>query len=368
MRVEIAGAGLMGRLIGWRLARAGADVTLYERASRSVPESAAYAAAAMLAPVSEYPDADPNIFAMGRRSLKLWPSMLEELNVPYEIKGSLLVAHGPDGPLLDKFHRSLGTHRATEAHSVDAKAIAALEPALAGRFQRGLFLPGEGWLDNRALLAALEHECGTIRYDNAVHPRDLHADLVIDCRGIGASLPNLRGVRGEVIRVRAPEVELARPVRLMHPRYQLYIAPRAGGDYVIGATQIESDSQKRVTVRSALELLSAAFALHPGFAEAEILELCTGLRPAFADNLPRIAWDGEILRVNGLYRHGFLIAPVLLERVIAEIAARHARQQGNDALAEPVSTAVPLCRGTGTTTLRRPTPRQRGSAEALGDR
>ena len=72
-------------------------------------------------------------------------------------------------------------------------------------------------------------------------------------------------------------------------------------------------------MRSALELLSAAFALHAGFAEAEILELCTGLRPAFADNLPRIEWDGGVLRVNGLYRHGFLIAPALVEHVIAEI-------------------------------------------------
>lgn len=319
MRVAIAGAGLMGRMIGWRLSEGGAEVVLHERASKAAPESAAHAAAAMLAPASEYPDADPAIFAMGRRSLELWPPLLDALAVPYAIDGSLLVAHGPDGPLLDKFRRSLGPGGAAESRWLDRDGVAALEPALAGRFPRGLYLPREGWLDNRALLDALESRCGGIRYGHAVDPRDLLADLVIDCRGVGAGLEGLRGVRGEAIRVRAPEVELSRPVRLMHPRYQLYAAPRHGGEYVIGATQIESDSERGVTVRSALELLSAGFALHPGFAEAEILELCTGLRPAFADNLPRVEWDGGVLRVNGLYRHGFLIAPAVLEHVIAEI-------------------------------------------------
>ena len=319
MRVEIAGAGLMGRMIGWRLSGEGAAVTLYERAPQSAPQSAAHAAAAMLAPASEYPDADPAIFEMGRRSLELWPPLLDALSVPYRIDGSLLVAHGPDGPLLDKFHRSLGSESSHAARWLDGNGIEALEPALAGRFRRGLHLPREGWLDNRALLDALAHRCGEIRYGRAVDPRQLRADIVIDCRGIGAGLAGLRGVRGEAIRVRAPEVALRRPVRLMHPRYQLYAAPRPGGEYVIGATQIESDSLRGVTVRSALELLSAAFTLHAGFAEAEILELCTGLRPAFADNLPRIEWDGGVLRVNGLYRHGFLIAPVLVEQVLAEI-------------------------------------------------
>ena len=319
MNVEIAGAGLMGRLIGWRLCERGATVTLYERAPRAAPQSAAHAAAAMLAPASEYPDADPVIFELGKRSLELWPPLLDALAVPYSMGGSLLVAHGPDGPLLDKFHRSLGAAGANEARWVDGNGIEALEPALAGRFQRGLYLPNEGCLDNRALLDALEPRCGRIRYGHAVDPRDLRAGIVIDCRGAGAGLEGLRGVRGEAIRVHAPEVELSRPVRLMHPRYQLYAAPRPGNEYVIGATQIESDSLQGVTVRSALELLSAAFALHAGFAEAEILELCTGLRPAFTDNLPRIEWDGGVLRVNGLYRHGFLIAPALVDHVLAEI-------------------------------------------------
>ena len=319
LKVAIAGAGLMGRLIGWQLVKRGANVTLYERTPRHAPASAAHVAAAMLAPVSELPESDAAIFAMGQQSLRAWPAMLDELGVPYGISGSLLVAHGPDGPLLDKFYRSLGAHADTEARWLDGPGVAELEPALAGRFERGLYLPHEGWLDNRALLAALEGCCGTMRFGERVDPERLRADFVVDCRGVAAGFPDLRGVRGEAIRLHAPEVALKRPVRLMHPRYQLYVAPRPSRHYVVGATQLESESTQAVTVRSALELLSAAFALHPGFAESEITELSAGLRPAYPDNLPRVEWHGGVLRVNGLYRHGFLIAPAVAEQAIEEM-------------------------------------------------
>ena len=63
--------------------------------------------------------------------------------------------------------------------------------------------------------------------------------------------------------------------------------------------------------------MSAAYAVHPAFAEARIVEIGTGLRPAFPDNLPRIRIDGERISVNGLYRHGFLLAPALAELTTA---------------------------------------------------
>jgi glycine oxidase len=101
---------------------------------------------------------------------------------------------------------------------------------------------------------------------------------------------------------------------LLHPRIPVYVVPRPGQVYMIGATMIESDAAQRISVRSTLELLSAAYALHPGFGEAEILESGTGVRPAFPDNLPHLRRVGGVLYVNGLYRHGFLIAPALARR------------------------------------------------------
>jgi glycine oxidase len=95
----------------------------------------------------------------------------------------------------------------------------------------------------------------------------------------------------------------------------VYVVPRAAGLFMVGATLIESDEHTRISARSMLELLSAAYALHPAFGEAEILEIGSGVRPAFPDNLPRLQWHGASLHVNGLYRHGFLIAPALARRV-----------------------------------------------------
>jgi glycine oxidase len=67
-------------------------------------------------------------------------------------------------------------------------------------------------------------------------------------------------------------------------------------------------------VRSAVELLGAAYALHPAFGEAEIVELGADLRPAFANNLPDVRRSGHVLHANGLFRHGFLLAPALARR------------------------------------------------------
>ena len=154
--------------------------------------------------------------------------------------------------------------------------------------------------------------------------------VIIDCRGMTAAddLETLRGVRGERVIVHAPDVTLSRPVRLLHPRHPLYVVPWPGHRFMIGATVIESDDDGPATVRSALELLGNAYALHTGFGEAQIIEFGAGLRPAFPDNVPRVfrANKGRIIRVNGAYRHGFLLAPVLAELVAAMLddpAVRH---------------------------------------------
>ena len=157
--------------------------------------------------------------------------------------------------------------------------------------------------------------------DDAAPPR---ARVTIDCRGLGAkrALPSLRGIRGEVARVKAPGIGLARPVRLLHPRYPIYLAPKQDDVYVIGATEIEGEDMSPVSVRSALELLSAAFAVHPGFGEARILELNTQCRPTLPDHRPAIVWDGaRTLRVNGLYRHGYMIAPEVSKAAAALASA-----------------------------------------------
>jgi glycine oxidase len=152
-------------------------------------------------------------------------------------------------------------------------------------------------------------------------PRSTPEHVVIDCRGLAARdvLSDLRGVKGEMLLLRQPELSLSRPVRVLHPRVPVYVVPRGGGLFMVGATMIESDEARRVTARSVLELLSAVYALHPAFGEAEVVEIGGGVRPAFPDNLPRVRWRDGILHVNGFYRHGFLLAPALARQATAEV-------------------------------------------------
>jgi glycine oxidase len=149
--------------------------------------------------------------------------------------------------------------------------------------------------------------------------------------GARADLKNLRGVRGELAYVQAPEVHLGRPVRLMHPRYPIYIVPRKEHVFVIGATALESEDYSPISLRSAMELMSAAYTVHTGFAEARVLETLTNCRPALPDNRPRIQVQPGLLSINGLYRHGFLLSPVL-----SEFAAEYVEQGTMASGAEPV--------------------------------
>jgi glycine oxidase len=215
----------------------------------------------------------------------------------------------------------------TEGHRrLDAAGLAEFEPSLEGRFRDALFFPTEGHVEPRRVLPKLHERIraagGTIKFESDVAAAELAKldpeGIVIDCRGLSArdEQPELRGVKGEMILIETAEVQLARPVRLIHPRWPLYVIPREDNLFMLGATSIEAEDTG-VSVRSALELLGAAYAVHPAFGEARIVEFGSGLRPAFPDNLPRIGIRDDTISVNGLYRHGFLIAPALAELTLS---------------------------------------------------
>jgi glycine oxidase len=221
----------------------------------------------------------------------------------------------------------------TENHQLlHSTRLAELEPDLADRFDSALYFPNEAHMDANAALESLlarVRDAGVDVLLSTPSSRE-DGDVLIDCRGMAArgDIKDLRGVRGERIVVLAKDVNLQRPVRLLHPRQPIYVVPQGDGRFVIGATVVEREDDGPMTVRSALELLGSAFALHPGFAEAEIIDMGAGVRPAFPDHVPRIILEdgGSVIRVNGMYRHGFLLAPVLAEAVADFVAngTRHA--------------------------------------------
>ena len=128
----------------------------------------------------------------------------------------------------------------------------------------------------------------------------------------------VRGVRGEVIWLDCPGHGLTRPLRLLHPRHRVYIVPRSARDVLVGASEIESEDRSPVSLRSAVELLAAAHSVVPALAEARILKLDVNLRPALPDNNPLVDWQGRKLTINGLFRHGWLLAPALVEQALRQ--------------------------------------------------
>lgn len=329
----IAGAGLAGRMLAWQLLQRGWQVTLFDADTREARQSCSYTGAGMLAPYCELETAEPIIAELGARSLELWPEIIDSLPQPvfFQQNGSLVVSHPRDHGAFADFATRVRRALPDPAQMCEVRnrELRALEPQLAEQVSRGLYFPGEGQVDNRELLLALATGLSEVTWHSEtpvpeVRPGKIlgqRFDWTFDCRGLGARdhFSELRGVRGELVHVIAPDVTLERPIRVMHPRYPLYVVPRRDHRFVIGATSIECDDKGPITVRGTLELLSAAYAIHPGFAEARLVDTSVNCRPAFSDNLPRLEVSDGLARINGLYRHGFLLTPALIEQLLAQL-------------------------------------------------
>ncbi len=338
MKIGIAGAGIMGRLLSFTLAQAGHEISLFDQTDASSEKTCSMTAAGLLAPLTELDKADVLIYALGRDALQThWPVLLSQLNsaVFFQKKGTLVVAHRHDYAELQHFIRQVQQKIpvASRHYQLLSQAeIAQLEPEMT-KFQDGYYFPDEAHVHSQQLLMALEknlrekkinwHMNTCVEYV-APHviktkqpPEMFSFDYVIDCRGTGAKklFQHLQGVRGELIYLHAPDVHITRPIRLMHPRHHIYLLPRADDVYVVGASEIYSEDMQAISVRTTLELLTAAHYVHPGFAEATMIKTMTHCRPTLPHHLPVIKYIDGLLAVNGLYRHGFLIAPTLAAEV-----------------------------------------------------
>ena len=266
----------------------------------------------MLAPFCEGESAEEPVIRLGQSAADWWGQHTTSLHR----RGSLVISPARDNSDLTRFAR-----RTTSHQTLTGAEIAAFEPDLGDRFAKGLYFQTEAHLSPRIALAELWRGLvadGASFEQGEAAPEALAQDgIVVDCRGYHAraDLPELRGVKGEMALLSCPDIEITRPIRVLHPRVPIYLVPRGDGIYMLGATMVEGRAGAHASVRSVLELLSAAYALSPAFGEAEILEIGVDSRPAFPDNLPRIERQGNLIRANGLYRHGFLLAPALATMV-----------------------------------------------------
>ena len=332
MKVGIAGGGLLGRLLAWRLAKAGNTVEIFDL---GIAQRCAQIAAGLLGPFVELSKAAEIVHHKGVESIKLWSSWLGEINAQELLtkKGTILVAPDRDHAELERVTTIIKEkvpNQLDKIKKLNQDELIKLEPAL-NNFAYGYYLIDEAHIYVDKVLDTIFNETknlGVTWHENIsvkqVDPKKIivndathEFDWACDCRGLGANdeLP-LRGIRGECVHLYCEQIDLQRPVFVIHPQHPIYIVPYKKNHFIIGATEVETNNLAPITVRSALELLGAAFSFNPYFSEANIIDTRVGLRPAKADNQPFLNHEEGKIAINGMYRHGYLNGPAFVNDAI----------------------------------------------------
>lgn len=338
----------MGLGVAWRCALAGASVRVFDSTGG---RGATWAAAGMLAPVTEVHYGEEPLLALNLESSRRYPAFVEELEdasgvaTCYRRSGTLMVALDADeNRALDdlyRFQKRLGL----EVQRLTGRETRAEEPGLAPSARGGILVEGDHQVDNRALLTALRAACdraGVAVVADTVKAIEVSGGRVtaVTTEGEGAvptgavvlaagcwsgaieglppeAIPAVRPVKGQLLHLRG-EVLARRNLRGV----DAYLVPRADGRLVVGATVEERGWDTTVTAGAVLELLRAAYELLPGTAELELTEAVAGLRPGSPDNAPLIgpaSVDGLFL-ATGHYRNGVLLTPVTADALAAAVA------------------------------------------------
>lgn len=332
MKIGIIGAGILGRLLAIEFSKYNYQITLFEKDDMNSSQSSCATAAGMLNPWSEINESTALVFELGVLSLTHWQEVIQKIAAPEILFhcGSAHVSSYGDKAKLDHLLKNLLNKQENfYCIPLDNNLKKQLFNKTNSSYPYGFYLPDEKCLDPQLFIKKsndyfkknnninfcydtniLKFSQNTISSEN----KSEYFDLVLNTTGYhGKSDLNntLRGVRGSLILVEAPQVNLQSIVRLGHLRYPIYIVPRGQNKYIIGATTHETECMKPMTVEANLELLSTACQFDPGFLEANILEQRVNLRPAFASGEPKIQCKNNVYFINGLYRHGITISPII---------------------------------------------------------
>ena len=361
-RVLVVGGGVIGLSCAWRLAEAGHEVTVV--APDPGRDGASWVAAGMLAPVTEVQFGEAPLTELLVEGAALWKEFATSLerasghDVGYDESGTLTVAlDASDRAVLDQllaYQHSLGC----TAHRRTASECRALVPSLTPTLRGGIEVPGDHHVDNRAFLGALVQACRAkgvqfvpltveaVAESGGSGPRvdlsdgsRLGSDHVLLAAGTGtpriggldaAGLPEIRPVKGHILRLGPPDGLAATPGRLPAPPLlprtvralvhgrSIYLVPRPDRTLVVGATMEERGTDLGVQAGAVHELLCDARSVVPGIDELELLEAGTGLRPATPDNTPVVGWTSlaGVAVASGHFRNGMLLAPLTAARVV----------------------------------------------------
>ncbi len=335
MRIVIIGAGVAGLATGWRLAQAGAAVTILERGQPG--SGATGASAGMLAVTAELLEAGEAETIFARHSNVLWPDFATELE---EISGRSIGLSSPGALILASDANGLA-RLAGHGEGLDAAAVKARFPMLAGGFAGGLWSPNEALVDSRALAAALAiafvRAGGQLKLNEAVAKIEkpdgrvtgvltqfglYPADAVIAANGAWISdlVPGagIAPVKGQMIALAPPAGEkLPTPVIWGNGIYML----ARGGRLLVGATVEDRGFDTSTTEEARRDLRGRAEAVMPSLRRWTLVDHWAGLRPRAPDGLPLLGPTATpgLYVAGGQFRNGILFAPALAENMAGQI-------------------------------------------------
>jgi glycine oxidase len=345
-RIIVAGGGLIGCSIAWRLAQRGHHVQVIE--SSRPGTAASWAAAGMLAPLIEAHHKE--LGAMARASIAQFPDFVRELHeasgidAELQLTGKLDIAFGEaeEALMLARYGAAL-PEGVTE---VAAAELAQLEPNLSPSISKALLANGDGSVDTRKLMRAAwlaasnagvefrtgssvrEVLCSRSGFEAAMLSTGerIEADAIVIAAGAWSS--SIRGlplqlpvfpVRGQLVALEAIPRALTHLVMSAH----CYIVPRSDGRVLIGSTMERAGFDARTTAKGVAGLLDAAIRAVPALADAAVIDHWAGLRPGTSDDMPILGADPHAERVfyaTGHFKNGILLAAVTAE-VLAEIVS-----------------------------------------------
>ena len=340
-KIGIVGGGLLGRLAAFVLTESGHIVEVYEKTPEnpglSNLRAAAFTSAGLLSPISEKDSGGNIIFELGTKSLNLWSYLDKKIKKIIDeglglfLKGNLFVSSPAEVDNAIRLFNKIGFKG--PPLSKDEKNT--IEPNLSEKLICWI-VPDEGQIYPSRALNALVVATNKLSEKSVWHFNTLvenfgpgwiktektvtNYDFVFDVRGVGATDVGIRGVRGEVVLLDPPSnFCLRHPVRFLHPRFKIYIVPHENRRVLVGSTEIESQDVSPISLQSALDLLTVARYVFPELSEARILSTDVNLRPASFNNQPFFQIKENLVHVNGLFRHGWLVAPALLLEVFSKL-------------------------------------------------
>jgi glycine oxidase len=345
--IAIIGGGVIGLAIGWRLAEAGQEVAIFER--QQAGRGASWAAAGMLAPVSEAESEEEALIDLALAGHALWPSFADELTaaaglaIDYWPCGGLHLALNRDEAERLAFLRDFHARLQLESHWISVAEARSRSPHLSPNLKAALFCASDHQVDNRKLAIALRTAfvaAGGMLQEGAevtaldlaggkvaglvIGERRYPADAVILASGAWSGSieavspghrPAVRPVKGQMLslRVKAP---LTGSILW---REGWYLVPRRDGRLLVGATVEEQGFDDRMTAGGLFQLLDQARELLPAIDELPVEEVWCGFRPASRDDAPILGPSSlpGLIHAAGHYRHGILLTPITAAGIAA---------------------------------------------------